>query len=408
MSCGYFAETNPQAIATTSRRLPLARPRRTSPVERDSPGASGVAQLQPSDREFSLARAFFIGPNASGKSNILDALRFLRDVAGEGLQGAVAVRGGMSEIRSLHTRRFPGVRIVVDVGSREQPARWSYELHFRVHPQKHVPFIEGERVRENGETLLERPDDKDRGDDERLTQTHLEQVSENQKFRVLARFFESIRYLHIVPHVVREFRRDGDYRGDPFGSDFLEQIAATNKRSRESRLKRIQEALRAAVPQFEKLELDRDLTGDWHLYADYKHWRPKAARQTEATFSDGTLRLLGLLWALTEQGGPLLLEEPELSLHDALVSRLAGLMARMNRKTGRQVLVTTHSVALLRDPGIDLREIHLLEPGEEGTIVRSAATLKDVATLIEQGLSPGEAIMPLAAARDVHQLSLSF
>ncbi len=54
------------------------------------------------------ARAFFIGPNASGKSNILDALRFLRDLAGDGLQGAVAVRGGMSEIRSLHTRRFPG------------------------------------------------------------------------------------------------------------------------------------------------------------------------------------------------------------------------------------------------------------------------------------------------------------
>ena len=353
-------------------------------------------------------RAFFIGPNASGKSNILDALRFLRDVAREGLQGAVAVRGGMSEIRSLHSRRFPGVRIAVDVGSREQPARWSYQLHFRNHPQKHVPIIEGERVCENGKTILERPDEKDREDGERLTQTHLEQVSENQKFRVLARFFESVRYLHIVPHVVREFRRDGDYRDDPFGSDFLERIAATNRRSRESRLKKIQEALRAAVPQFEKLELERDLTGDWHLYADYKHWRPKAARQTEATFSDGTLRLLGLLWALVEQGGPLLLEEPELSLHDALVSRLAGLMARMNRKTGRQVLVTTHSVALLRDRGIDLREIHLLDPGEEGTVVRSAADLDDVAALIEQGLSPGEAIMPRAAARDVHQLSLSF
>ena len=185
-------------------------------------------------------------------------------------------------------------------------------------------------------------------------------------------------------------------------------LDALNRRSRESRLKNIQEALRAAVPQFEKLELERDLTGDWHLYADYKHWCPKAARQTEATFSDGTLRLLGLLWALAEQGGPLLLEEPELSLHDALVSRLAGLMARMNRKTGRQVLVTTHSVALLRDPGIDLREIHLLEPGDEGTIVRKAAAMHDVAQLIEQGLSPGEAIMPRAAARDLHQLSLSF
>ena len=85
-----------------------------------------------------------------------------------------------------------------------------------------------------------------------------------------------------------------------------------------------------------------------------------------------------------------------------------GLMARMNRKTGRQVLVTTHSVALLRDRGIDLREIQLLDPGEEGTVVRNAAGLDDVATLIEQGLSPGEAIMPLAAARDVNQLSLEF
>ena len=353
-------------------------------------------------------RAFFIGPNASGKSNILDALRFLRDVAGEGLQGAVARRGGMSEIRSLHTRRFPGVRIAVDVGPRENPARWSYRLHFRNHPQVHVPIIEGERVCENGETLLERPDAKDRGDEERLTQTHLEQVSENQPFRVLARFFESVRYLHIVPHVVREYRRDGDFRDDPFGSDFLERIAITNKRSRESRLRKIQEALRAAVPQFERLDLERDLTGDWHLYADYKHWRPKAARQNEATFSDGTLRLLGLLWSLAEPGGPLLLEEPELSLHDALVSRLAGLMARMNRTTGRQVLVTTHSVALLRDPGIDLSEIHLLDPGEEGTVVRSAAALDDVAALIEQGFSPGEAIMPRAAASDAHQLSLSF
>ena len=30
-------------------------------------------------------RVFLIGPNASGKSNFLDALRFLRDVAEDGL-----------------------------------------------------------------------------------------------------------------------------------------------------------------------------------------------------------------------------------------------------------------------------------------------------------------------------------
>ena len=42
-------------------------------------------------------RVFLIGPNASGRSNLLDALRFLRDIAkseGGGLQKAVSERGG--------------------------------------------------------------------------------------------------------------------------------------------------------------------------------------------------------------------------------------------------------------------------------------------------------------------------
>ena len=40
-------------------------------------------------------RPFLVGPNASGKSNILDALRFLRDVVsvGGGFQEAVSRRG---------------------------------------------------------------------------------------------------------------------------------------------------------------------------------------------------------------------------------------------------------------------------------------------------------------------------
>ena len=213
-------------------------------------------------------RTFFVGPNASGKSNILDALRFIRDVAAMGLNDAVSVRGGMRDVRSLHARQFRGVRIAVDAGPRDG-TRWSYDLHFRNHPQSHRPVVEHERVSLNDEPILERPDEKDTGDPERLTQTHLEQVSENQRFRPLAAFFGSIRYLHLVPQIVRERRRNGDFRGDPYGSDLLEQIAETTRRTRDARLRRIQEALRVAVPHFDRFELDRDLRGDWHLNATY-------------------------------------------------------------------------------------------------------------------------------------------
>src|SRR3972149_2964913 len=76
-------------------------------------------------------RVFLVGPNASGKSNFLDALRFLRDLAapGGGLQYAVFERGGVSKIRCLAARQDPAVGIKVQLaeGSRNV---WSYEIKF--------------------------------------------------------------------------------------------------------------------------------------------------------------------------------------------------------------------------------------------------------------------------------------
>jgi predicted ATPase len=45
-------------------------------------------------------RMFIVGPNASGKSNLLDAFRFLRDIAEPrgGFQEAVQSRGGEKRV----------------------------------------------------------------------------------------------------------------------------------------------------------------------------------------------------------------------------------------------------------------------------------------------------------------------
>lgn len=52
-------------------------------------------------------RLFIIGPNASGKSNFLNAIRFLRDICDPegGFQRAVKLHGGISQIRCLHARK---------------------------------------------------------------------------------------------------------------------------------------------------------------------------------------------------------------------------------------------------------------------------------------------------------------
>ena len=353
-------------------------------------------------------RVYLVGPNASGKSNLLDALRFLRDlsVPGGGFQESVTTRrGGVSAIRCLAARRNPDVEISVTVMNGDDFPAWRYELAFNQDNQRR-PRISKERVRLGDQMLLNRPDDADRQDAARLTQTNLEQVYVNQPFRELGAFFASIQYLHIVPQLVREPDRSIGRANDPFGGDFLEQIAKTPDRTRNARLRRIRDALKVAVPQLDDIQLWRDNRGTPHLRGKYAHWRPQGAWQTEEQFSDGTLRLMGLLWAAMESKGPLLLEEPELSLHPEIIRYLPQMFARVVRTTGSQILVSTHSPDLLRDDGIGLDEVFLLRPEKEGTVVRAAGSLVEIKGLLEGGLSLADVVLPNTRPDGAEQIPL--
>jgi predicted ATPase len=351
-----------------------------------------------------------VGPNAAGKSNLLDSLRFLHEVVevGGGFQEAVRSRRGVSRIRSLAARRQPAVSIAIDVGvDGEAQPEWSYEIEFSQTAQQRA-VIQAEVVKRRGEVILQRPDDDDASDPERLRQTHLEQVNVNREFRPLAEFLNEVRYLHIVPQLVREPDRSVGKENDPFGGDFLHQIARTPENTRNARLRRILEALQVAVPQLQSLRLERDeVKGTPHLIGVYEHWRAYGARQDETQFSDGTLRLLGLLWAVLDGRGPLLLEEPELSLHPAVVRHIPSLFASVQRKRGgRQILVSTHSKDLIGEEGIGLNEVLILEPAREGTQVRLASEFPDIADLVDGGVPLSDVLVPRTGPPRVEQLSL--
>lgn len=365
-------------------------------------------------RNFTLAdvalqqRVFLVGPNAAGKSNLLDSFRFLHDIVavGGGFQEAVRKRGGVSKLRSLAARRYPDVVVQVQIGNDEAPAAWTYELRF-TQDNRQRPIIKREWAAKAGKTIIERPDEKDGSDPERLTQTYLEQVNANLEFRDVSDFLTTIRYLHIVPQLVREPDRSVGRSNDPYGGDFLEQIARTTEKTQKARLHKISNALKVAVPQLAELVLWRDdVKGTPHLRGKYEHWRPQGAWQTEEQFSDGTLRLTGLLWAVLDGAGPLLLEEPELSLHPEVVRFLPQMFARIQGRSGRQVLVSTHSTDLLRDSGIGLDEVLLLRPGTEGTTVSAARERDEVKLLLDSGLSMAEAVMPLTRPERAEQLTL--
>jgi len=82
------------------------------------------------------------------------------------------------------------------------------------------------------------------------------------------------------------------------------------------------------------------------------------------------------------------------------------MFARIQRRSGRQLLVSTHSGELLQDEGIGLDEVLLLVPGAEGTKVKSAAEFEDVPALLGGGLNLAEALLPRTRPERVEQIAL--
>ncbi len=361
-------------------------------------------------------RGYVLGANASGKSNLLDVFRFLRTLAqteGGGLQKAVKERGGLAKLRSLHARRDPEVRIEVEVSATEAPEIpvWRYALAFKSEGkgQQRVLITE-EAVDHLGQEVLRRPDVEDLEDTDRRTQTHLEQINNNARFRDVVDCFAATTYLHLVPQLLKHGGEIGARQvieNDPFGQGLLQRIAKTPKKTRDARVGRIARALSHAVPLFSELRFVQDqVSGLWHLEANFIHWRVNGAWQRENEFSDGTLRLIGLLWALQEGTGLLLLEEPELSLSDEIVKHIPLMidrLLRMARMPNRQVLISTHSEVLMSMVNVP-QAVLLIEPSANGSKVRPPDP--EEVEALDNGLNAAEVLLPKTRAHNLDQLGL--
>jgi AAA15 family ATPase/GTPase len=353
---------------------------------------------------------YLIGPNASGKSNFLDIFRFMRDISnpkGGGLQQALATRGGLSKVRSLAARANPQVQLEFELrdtlADSSSPPDWKYVLWIKTEGGgKRRPIIAKEMVMCKGAEILNRPNSDDERDTERLTQTHLEQINTNKEFRDVVTFFDQVLYLHLVPQLLK-FSDQLSLRhseSDPFGQGFLEGISRTPTNSRNFRLREIERIMLEVIPNLEHLQFVKDeITGRPHLEMLYSHWRPNAGWQREDQFSDGTLRLIAMIWTLLSSNSMILLEEPELSLHNKIVEQIPELIykSRQSRKkSGGQIIISTHSAVMLSNSSINGNFL-ILKPGTggEATVIESPTHEDQLA--IQSGLTPADVLLPKTA-----------
>ncbi|GHT34735.1 chromosome segregation protein SMC [Planctomycetales bacterium] len=366
-------------------------------------------------------RCFVVGANASGKSNFIDVLRFLRDIAKQsgGLQSAVEGRGGITKMRCLAARKRSDIAITIELGEPDKDSLWQYQLAItqtgggvikkqaRILSERVLRYQSGKP-----EIILDRSENSktEKEDDETLRYTYLEQPTANRDFRELQRFFQSIEYLNIVPQLVRESNSSlhSDIKEDYYGRNFLEKLTKMNERTRKSYFRKINDCLKIAVPQLEELEFVKDESGVPHLEARYKHWRSRGSKQQEPQFSDGTLRLIGFLFALLDNNGVILLEEPELNLHSGIVAQLPEFISKILRQKKKpcQTILTTHSYDILSNRGISPDEVLLLLPSAEGTQINSVSKMDDIKPVLDAGFTIADAVIPATKPEGIEQMTL--
>jgi predicted ATPase len=349
-----------------------------------------------------------VGPNASGKSNIADVLRFLSDCVGSSLRRAVAIRQGFGALR-----RWSGeLPLDMDVGILVEDKRgsgfWAFTLAagdtedtFRI--QREVAgwydtSWPAEDVRSHlVELLARRAHDKP----SRFDEARIQKVEQVHGFERIDGAFWSPDNLAEDPHsnttlvlpnhlavylrvleplveavsslAVYSLFPDGlraPQNPDPSkpmltrGNNWASTLKALDKESGGSEL------LAALGRIVGDIDDYRVVQAGGFLIPEIRHGLDASGHERwlgAAQESDGTLRVAAILTALFQEPAPSLLgfEEPELAVHPGAIPVLFDFLKEASTRS--QILLTTHSPDLLDLLSID--DVRVVERRDGATTV---------------------------------------
>jgi hypothetical protein len=321
-----------------------------------------------------------VGPNASGKSNVLDALRFLQGAAfdlplADVLRGRwegqrqtwQAIRGHLAEAAHHGASRFrldtswsltddaPALyRLAVGVGRdvvvEEEGLFDSRGYLFHTHGASlgaQVGLAEGGAARvalrraAKGRALTKTLNAHRAllGQIIGLTDVQMAPATAAFALQVQAAMRDAV-FLDIRPEVMRDYRPEGGPLGTA-GENISPVLAGLDPDRRQDVVDWLSEL---CAPEVESIDFDRTRLGEVMMFVVERGGRRVSAR----SMSDGTLRFLGLLVALLTcpEGTLVVLEEPDVGLHPSRIRLLPELFENV---AGRrvQILATTHSPTLL-------------------------------------------------------------
>lgn len=383
-----------------------------------------------------------VGPNASGKSNMLDILRFLKDALRFDLEAAVSMRRGFDAI----LRRTEGPRpesieigITASIGNiLRRSDRFRIEYSFALGAGSDGAYtVEWELATVNSDSAGQREPLVLRVEDGRISSPgqRAEHIVPNARFRLddaeatglddtdlnmrrlmralslgrppgtgevedgialMARALDTTlnrvtrtRYYHIFPNTIREPQTLGNSQLLDEDADNLASVLRNLEREHPAAFDRLKESLAHLVPGVSDIEVT---SVGGYLVVRLKHEDVHGGGWMDlAQQSDGTIRLLALLTVLNQfQPLPLIgIEEPELTVHPGALTALSDVLKEATRRS--QLVLTTHSPELI-DRITDSRDVEPVRIVELVAGVTQVNLVSDAQkeSVVRHLFSPGE------------------
>ena len=342
-----------------------------------------------------------VGPNASGKSNAVAAIRLLTELPLHGLPTAISRRGGFDQLRHRSKGRPFDPSLRLSWREDEQSPQSSYELK--------LGSIKGKRFRVKNENWTIRDE---AGEAIALTNkegtlsawqitengrrtpvdNHLPVVPEDQS-AITAAFsyggiavwqtLMSLQTIDINPAAVGALQ--DPVAGTSFEADGS-NIASVFESLSTERRREVTDLLASIVPGIVRVEPRH--VADKVTLTFVQQVEGQAREFSAKQMSDGTLRAFGILLSLIQPRQPdlVVIEEPETAIHLGALRTLVGILSDFS--TDLQIVITTHSAEMIDELAIDdLRLVWQDQHGES----RIAPVAEHTRDTIREGLiTPGE------------------
>ncbi len=326
---------------------------------------------------------FLVGPNASGKSNFLDALRFVADCLNTSVDQALRSRGGFRSVCRMGTAKTFSIKLVLALGAEFYA---EYFMEIGANSEERLYSV----VRENCSITVWQGAEKKYDFARNLSKIEVQPETypypQPPPYALFLPFlsgwphYEKLllamtRMAFYTPNIdaIREYQKPdlGD-RLDRSASN-LASVFRTLLKTNPDWAERVLQYLAVVVPRLQRV-VDADVGEKTTL----QFTEAGSNGESEKTFyassmSDGTLRMLAILVALFQRSEPeqrislVGIEEPEMGLHPAAAEVL---FDSLNEASAfRQILVTSHSSELLDHDNVDADSLLAVSAESGSTII---------------------------------------